>query len=429
MAETITLRVALLARPGAASERLLEALREAGADVVLVVDPTQGGPQELAGAGAQAVLVALEPAIEDALEPFDAELSDPAVTVIYEEVELAASRAGWDAARWVRHLAAKLHRHDDVLPPGTESEPEFDLEAGRLSLYRAPEAEGDLSGITGEAEGLAPEVPRDGFGGLSAPAARIESLPAQSDAIAAGAGAMGGGPIDAPFEMPPGVEDTHVGGEPPQSQDALDDAATSARFHQDLADLHQRISGLELVDGPREIAAEATGAVAIVAGLGGPDAVRQLLGAIPEAFPRPVLVQQRLDGARHDKLVRQMQRATAMPVALAEAGQSPQGGHVYILPGGIGVVAGDGGLRFAEVADEAAFAALPAGDSALILLSGCDPAMVDAAMALSLRGALVAGQSPDGCYDASAAQALVARGADSGAPSVLARKLAARWPA
>src|SRR3546814_16018081 len=70
----------------------------------------------------QAVLVALEPAVEDALERFDALLSSPDITVIFDEAELAAQRQGWDAARWVRHLSAKLHRHDDVLPPGAAAE-------------------------------------------------------------------------------------------------------------------------------------------------------------------------------------------------------------------------------------------------------------------------------------------------------------------
>jgi hypothetical protein len=42
-----------------------------------------------------------------------------ALAVIFDEAELAARREGWDAARWVRHLSAKLHRHDDVLPPGS----------------------------------------------------------------------------------------------------------------------------------------------------------------------------------------------------------------------------------------------------------------------------------------------------------------------
>src|SRR5688572_6008869 len=117
-------RVALLARPGEACERLRAALREAGGDIVLEADPSTIEPQALRTAAVETVLVALDPAVEDALEKFDEVLSDRAVEVIFDEADLAARREGWDAARWVRHLAAKLHRHDDVLPPGREPDAE-----------------------------------------------------------------------------------------------------------------------------------------------------------------------------------------------------------------------------------------------------------------------------------------------------------------
>src|SRR3546814_12592785 len=93
--------------------------------------------------------------------------------------------------------------------------------------------------------------------------------------------------------------------------------------------LEKRFSGRSLADvdsyghGPRR------GAVLVEGGLGGPDAVRQLLAAIPEGFPRPVLVRLQLDGGRYDRLVKQMGRAALLPVALAEAGQSAEAGNVY----------------------------------------------------------------------------------------------------
>ena len=121
MAEAAT-RVALLARPGNACDRLQTALRDAGADVVMVADPTLANADDVRAAGVQAILVALEPSIEDALERFDVLLDDPAITVIFDEADLAARREGWDAARWVRHLAAKLTGASEVLPPGGEAE-------------------------------------------------------------------------------------------------------------------------------------------------------------------------------------------------------------------------------------------------------------------------------------------------------------------
>lgn len=418
-------RVALLARPGGARERLQAALQDAGAEVVLVVDPTASDAAGVRAAGANAVLVALEPLVEDALDRFDEVLADPAITVIFDEADLAAQREGWDAARWVRHLAAKLGGHADVLPPGAEAAQapvqtvedtardlgldldfalEFTADGGDVPLYRHPEVELDLEGFATEATDALGAVPRDtGIDGVTL-AAQYEppahvAAPAHEEA-----------PV-APFAI----------------EEASDDRVASDRFKRDLEELNLRIASMELVDAPR--AAESrTGAVVVYAGIGGPDAVRQLLAALPDAFGRPVLIQQRLDGARHDKLVRQMQRATSMPVHLAELGGMLQRGQVYVLPEELGVVATDESLRFGAAGGDW-FSNLPADDSAVILLSGSDPALVEPAMAHALRGALVAGQAPEGCYDAAAPDALVARGAEAGAPAELAKKLAERWPA
>ena len=499
-------RVALLARPGPACDRLQAALQEAGAELVLVADPTISDAAGVIAADVQAVLVALEPQVEDALDRFDAVLGDPAITVIFDEAQLAAEREGWDAARWVRHLAAKLGRRDDVLPPGAgDDEPEAmdwsvdaaasatgepleaDLAALDLDFAAAPVASAsdaaafdpvafeaetagpspaapradeldlDLSAFAAEASALADEVPGDAIdaapalGGLQFTDDLTEAVPDLGDfsfdldlsaldaalaSPAASAAAAPESPVDlpafdaAPAETPAAMPADNSTSVPPMSLEApepmVDDSTTRDRFHRDLADLEARIAGMELVDEPRARPAQAHGAVLVLAGIGGPDAVRQLLGGLPAAFPRAVLVQQRLDGARHDKLVRQMQRATTLPVQLAEDGMALEAGHVYILPAELGLATG--GQRFGG--DGAAlFANLPANDSAIVLLSGSDPSVVDAAMAHALRGALVVGQAPDGCYDAAAPSELIARGAESGEPPALAKKLAARWAA
>ena len=108
-----------------------------------------------------------------------------------------------------------------------------------------------------------------------------------------------------------------------------------------------------------------------------------------------------------------------------------QPGHVYVLTADAALVADGDGLHFsqAEVAgSDAILASLPADGSAVVLLSGSDPAVVDAVMHHAGRGALVAGQSPEGCFDAVASEALAARGAEAGTPAQLAQRLAARWP-
>lgn len=692
-------RVVLLARAGVACERLRGALVEAGANLVLEGDPTVLDPQALDAADPDVVVVVLDPASEDALDRFENLLLDPSIEVIFEEAELAASREGWDAARWARHLSAKLNRHDDVLPPGREPEPEPDpmliadgfvrpaaleqelpssqapgsifgfadsaptpapaatqdianesvaaeavaaeaaaddgieeieaieaseayvaedvleaepappsnaFDAGSIepasdpSAFAAAEQAGELArvaplGSSGDrilseppplpdeareffarqALGATPldtsadaysdhdaaadadlvaidayAADDDGIEELTVPAVAsdgasesepdfdFESLTLEAvDSVAAVPGearpytpgldewvpsdavqvdlppldetglgdmeawrppapnqvhelidldaafASEGARIDfdatqrdstpiAPIDFDDGRgqggnagvvkfessldfdlndDDAPLAARPPappapsvpdwsftdeaslvsaatgQSGAHADAAAGAGKpdFNRhDLDEIERRISGLELVDDRLPVSTR-NGAVLVLAGIGGPDAVRQLLGALPDNFDRPVLVQQRLDGGRYDKLVAQMQRATPVLVKLAEVGARTIDGVIYILPAGVGIEAGDNGIQFIEGGD--VFDALPAGDSAVLLFSGADIAQVDAAMKLSAHGALVVGQSPDGCYDAAAASAAIARGAGSGQPAELAAKLASRW--
>jgi chemosensory pili system protein ChpB (putative protein-glutamate methylesterase) len=202
------------------------------------------------------------------------------------------------------------------------------------------------------------------------------------------------------------------------------DTPVAPQFNKNLSQLEDKIASLSLVG---SAGVDATrGAVLILAGIGGPDAVRQILTGLPTGFPRPVLISQRLDGGRYDRLVQQMGRAANLQVRLAEAGATLEAGNVYIVPPELGID-GANGLRFAP--GFSLLDALPAEDSAVLLLSGADPSDVDGALAHAARGALVAGQSPDGCYDAAAPVALAVRGGTAAAPQELVQSLLQRWPA
>lgn len=403
-------RVVLLARPGPACERLREALQQAGADLVLVADPTLSNDDEVLAATPQAVLVALDPVVEDALERYDRVLSDARIAVIFDEAELAAQRAGWDAARWVRHLAAKLNHHHDVLPPGGETESAWHPSPGRLEQTGDRKLELDIAPFTGEAQQLADDVPRD-------PGLHLQDLSLVEDF------AFDADDAAAQYAEPEAVDESVAPVAAPVA------AIARPGLARDLEDLERRAATIELADvdsyghGPKR------GAVLIEAGLGGPDAVRQLLGELPEGFPRPVLVRLRLDGGRYDRLVRQMERAAKLPVTLAESGQVAESGHVYFMPPELGLAEQAAKLVFSDAAAPSSLLdALPSGDSAVLFLSGSDPALVDMAMNTGWSGALIAGQSPEGCYDAMAPTEVIARGGVSGSPTELAEQLAARWP-
>lgn len=390
--------VALLARPGQARERLRQALDGAGVHVVLEADPNGLEPASLSACGASAVLVALEPAVEDALEALGPVLEDPALLVVFDEAELAARRDGWEAQRWIRHLSAKLHGHDDVLPPGREHDLSGELEPGRPQTPQQGHAGVPLEPYLDEAEAVAAELPRDEPGVVAAaPAPPV--LPAVADWALTD-------------EVVPPVRAPSVAAAPPPLPDV------------------SRLSLVELESEAEAVAnpAAANGAILVLAGIGGPDAVRKLLGALPPGFQTPVLVQLRLDGGRYDNLVKQMARVSPVPVALAMTGDPVAPGSAYVLPDGVGIDASGEGLRFGEAgAGDEPVAALPPANSAVLVLSGADPARMDAVLALSTRGAMVAGQALDGCYDATAVKLLEAGGAELAAPAALAAQLVARW--
>jgi chemosensory pili system protein ChpB (putative protein-glutamate methylesterase) len=167
----------------------------------------------------------------------------------------------------------------------------------------------------------------------------------------------------------------------------------------------------------------------VAAGVGGPDAVRQLLGALPLGFPRPILLSQRIEGGQYDKLVLQMQRATKLQVVLAQPGDPVLDATVHVMPDGMDVQDSPTGLVFVATDGSPSFAALAPGDSALLLLSGADPALVGRALTLSISGGMAFGQSPENCFDPATSNALVARGGEAFSLAKLPLKLLARWPA
>ncbi|MDR7069491.1 chemosensory pili system protein ChpB (putative protein-glutamate methylesterase) [Pseudoxanthomonas japonensis] len=408
-----TKRVALLARPGEARERLRVALHEAGAEIVLEDDPNTLDTDALGDSAPQVVLVALEPAIEDSLERFDSVLHDPAVAVIFDEADLAARRQGWEAQRWARHLAAKLHGHRDVLPPGREEDVGLQLEPGLPVTPAQLHEDAEISLHLEEAADMALELPSDDFaytGGLQARQLDAQVVDAD-DWLRSASTSMESASAPPPLPEPPAVV-------PPP----LPASTSSSTF--DLSNL-----SLEPLEGGGVAASARTqGAVLVFAGIGGPDAVRKLLADLPTGFPKPVMVHLRLDGGRYDNLVRQMERVSHMPVLLAEAGKAAEVGHVYVLPGDVVPFVEEGVVSFRSGETiHAVIPQLPPADSAVLLLSGSDTSLVEVTAALGNGGALVMGQSQEGCYDPAAPKALAARGAELGSPAQIAQRLTDRW--
>lgn len=424
--------VALLARPGAARERLREALAHADVQLVLEDDPNGLEPQVLQAADPQFVVIALEAAVEDALERLEAVLSAPGLTLVFDEAELAARRDGWEAQRWGRHLAAKLHGHQQVLPPGAEEEPSLQLEPGHPAPAPAPQEEALRTHLE-QALSWADDVPADG---LYSPPADLHEPIALEQALAALQPVVPE-PLDPP-SAPQALAEPAAPATPPVSFDHTAwslveesiEAPVSAEAVAPVVAPQPSFDTdhLSLVDLDAAAPAGARAAsLLVLAGIGGPDALRRLLGALPASLSVPVLVHMRLDGGRYGNLVKQMSRVSPLPVQLAEAGQHAVPGEVHVLADDIGVRAASDGLHFQSDANGISLASLPAEHTALVLLSGADLAHVGPALDLAAAGAWVAGQVGEGCYDPAAATAVVAAGMVAGEPQELAQAIAARW--
>lgn len=182
---------------------------------------------------------------------------------------------------------------------------------------------------------------------------------------------------------------------------------------------------------PPEAPTARRGAVLVMAGLGGPDAIRRFLIALDVTLPVPVLIRQKLEQANHDRLVPQLAKISVAPVRLADAYSDATAGEVCLLPDRIGPRADrEIGLSFQLGQDDRSMigALAELGDSLLIvLLSGSDTHCVKPALACVERGAQLIAQNPEECFDVAAVALAQQNGARTGSPETLAYWVKEHW--
>jgi chemosensory pili system protein ChpB (putative protein-glutamate methylesterase) len=583
---TEQLRVALLARAGAARDQLRKALEEAGAEIVAEGDPAELDPKEVKEKLPRVFLVALEPATEKAIDRFDALFETEGVEVIFDDAEVTAKLDGWDLNRWARHLAGKLtgseilppapegapaigefvepqHDAGTLLQPGLPPTPAQEMETAKLedytfespelaewvptspSLTDAPKPDAEASaGEESLDEGQ--EFKLDTDLGIDVDLGSLEFVPASDSSTSDTASAPGDyGAQDIPDmpELPSGegvrfstfdsdashdgsdldadvaalaaqleaFEKSDTRGAPVEPEftrtktkedEAFDMAATAVRpkgaakvepTAKPVAAASSALSpsekgsldfsnlSLSSMDAEAELAksppiapkfgkavdpapppkssgfgnlslegdeppaipapafapappatsaaATANGAVLILAGLGGPDAVRQLLSSLPAKLSVPVLLYQHLEVGKHERLVEQLAKISKLPVMLAREGDAPVPSRVALLPAGMTAVSSGNGLKFAPGNLSQLVSALPPKDSMVIVLSGADAQLVPMIMAVKDGGGTVLAQDPDVCFDAAAAEAMRREGAGIFPALGLAQQIAGRWSA
>lgn len=178
--------------------------------------------------------------------------------------------------------------------------------------------------------------------------------------------------------------------------------------------------------------AAATGLIAIVAGLGGPDAVRQVLAGLPKTLPVPILLWQHLDAGKHDRLAQQLGKTSPLPVYLAQADGLARPGAVAVMKPDMSVKGDQQGWWFQEAPGGGIAAALEAAlvqpASMLMVLSGADTAVINVAAAHAKLGNTIRVQTPDTCFDGAAAAALKERGVPAMPADQIAAIAAEHWP-
>ena len=465
-------RIALLARAGKARDQLRTALSEAGGTIVAEGDPSQLDPATVAQQRPNYFLVSLEPAIESALERFDELLAGENVEVMFDDAETTAKLDGWDLNRWARLMASKV-LGSDSLPPIPAGTPAWsddwassELAPETIEINAAPMRDED------EGDDLSDSVAMDESGGsdagLSLDFSNLGDMGLdfdESSSISSFKPGEDSGPGDLDLDVAelaaqleafdkqdqrfsnldgdlPGTETRHsvdqlIAAVGAQGIEEIDAAEVAGANPAAAAAPSFDFSHLELtpMDGVAEMASAAptaasgSGAVLILAGLGGPDAVRQLLSSLPDSLSVPVLLYQHLEVGKHERLVDQLAKISRLPVVLARAGEKPEGGKINLLPAGFTASDQGDGLVFASGALSQLLASLVPQDSMVIVLSGADIELVPAILAVRDGGGAVFAQDPEVCFDSAAADAMQRQGAAVYPALGLARQVASRWPA
>jgi chemosensory pili system protein ChpB (putative protein-glutamate methylesterase) len=118
--------VALLYQTQELGRHMREALSSLGTPIVYEAATDHLDPGALEESGARVVVVNLDPAVEAHLDEVYGLLEDDRYSVVFNDAQVSSGLSGWDQARWVRHLAAKILGDVDIDPPrpeGAESIP------------------------------------------------------------------------------------------------------------------------------------------------------------------------------------------------------------------------------------------------------------------------------------------------------------------
>ena len=109
--------VALLFDDTELGGQLREALQERGARIVHEGGVSSLSRELLQRVGADVLVVNLDDSADDALDHLYEVIDDDRPRVVFNDAQASRALAGWDRARWARHLAVKVLAVGDIDPP------------------------------------------------------------------------------------------------------------------------------------------------------------------------------------------------------------------------------------------------------------------------------------------------------------------------
>jgi two-component system chemotaxis response regulator CheB/chemosensory pili system protein ChpB (putative protein-glutamate methylesterase) len=121
------IRVALVFEQDAGTQGLRTALANAGVTIALECRASALDSSAILDTAVDAIVVNLDSELEELLDEVTEALDLATQPVIYNDPAASSDLSGWDRARWMRHLSAKLKGQSNVTPPPPPGAPSIPM--------------------------------------------------------------------------------------------------------------------------------------------------------------------------------------------------------------------------------------------------------------------------------------------------------------
>lgn len=154
------IRVALIYQQAEGTDSLRTALANAGVGIAIECKADALQADTLKDQAVDAIVVNLDPELEDLLDTVTEALDLVAEPVMYNDPAASSDLSGWDRARWLRHLSAKLKGRGELTPPAPPGAQAIPTPVRRVATVAAAAAAAvapALPSAPGSAPSSAPE--------------------------------------------------------------------------------------------------------------------------------------------------------------------------------------------------------------------------------------------------------------------------------